>query len=130
MATQNVTESQRAAAESALAFSEDALLAQLALFDDELEPRLLEGDDETSLSLGDVRARGRAVLNRNKEKLRRAICEDFQMCRKLGDPDWQNNVTLVEYLGDWLIPVIPGLPTYAIAALLCHRGFRKFCDCS
>jgi hypothetical protein len=111
---------------------EDELYARLGYQSLGLEgkPTELQLLDQFSISKLDLIVRGRAFFDRNKQRLREKICDEWGYCKKRG-----------EYTGDFgflmvaLVPVVArglGLPTYLIA-VLCTLAFKyglnKLCEC-
>jgi hypothetical protein len=61
--------------------------------------------------------------------LEQKVCEEWQMCRMIGDPDFDDAAKLVVVVGDAVATTVTGVPPVLVAAIIVRMGVRSFCDC-
>lgn len=111
---------------------EDDLYAKLGYQTLGLEERPTELQllDQFSITKLELIVRGRSFFDRNKQRLRKQICDEWGYCKKRADYTVDSG-----FLIGALVPVVAprlDLPTYLLA-VLCTLAFKygldKLCEC-
>jgi hypothetical protein len=64
-----------------------------------------------------------------QEPVYKKLCQDWDLCKKIGDPIVSDQIGLVVVIADVIAPVVVGLPLFLISSILIKIGLRKFCNC-
>lgn len=57
------------------------------------------------------------------------ICQEWELCQKIDEPVFADNVNLVMAVADVISPLVIGFPPFLIASLLVKIGLMAFCKC-
>jgi hypothetical protein len=72
---------------------------------------------------------GRKWFAAVRGRLEQTLCAEWQVCRLLDDPRFQDRATLVVILGDAIAVHVGGLPPVLVASIIVKMGVRDFCAC-
>ena len=73
--------------------------------------------------------KGRKIFADLHSKLFQHVCVEYEMCKKLDDPAFQDPVYLVTALADVISSLTIGIPPFLMATILVRIGLRDFCKC-
>ena len=113
---------ERERAEKFLRLDEDQLYS--------LIPTYLDEYRETSFSPSGQREAGMTWFAAVRLSLEHKVCEEWQMCKRINDPNFQDVTNLVLVIGDAVTTVIAGVPPFLVASIIVRIGVRNFCSCS
>jgi hypothetical protein len=94
-----------------------------------IPPYLLEFDGTVFQTEGQVEA-GRRWFAALRPRLEQKLCDEWQMCKKIDDPDFEDAAKVVVILGDALATVVAGVPPVLVSSIIVRIGLRRFCDCT
>lgn len=113
--------------------AEHRRVQQYLLLDEEqlfsLIPPYLSEYERASFSPEGQQETGRTWFEAARGSLERQLCEEWQMCRMLGKPEFDDATNLVIVIGDAIATTVTGVPPVLIAAIIARIGVRRFCDC-
>lgn len=112
---------ERERAEKYLLLSEDQLYS--------LIPPHLPEYEGTFFSPEGQREAGQKWFASVRSRLEQTVCEEWQMCRRIDDPDFEDAAKLVVVIGDAASTVVVGVPPVLVASIIVRMGVRNFCDC-
>jgi hypothetical protein len=93
-----------------------------------LPPYLSEYAD-TSFSPDGQREAGRSWFEAARGSLEQQLCQEWQMCRMLGEPEFDDTTNLVIVIGDAIASKAAGIPPVLVGAIIARIGVRRFCNC-
>jgi hypothetical protein len=94
-----------------------------------LIPPYLHEYDGTSFSPDGQREAGRKWFEAVRGSLERRLCDEWQMCRKLGSPELNDATSLVIVIGDAIAATVTGVPPVLVGTIIARIGVRRFCGC-
>jgi hypothetical protein len=121
MPAAQLTSAQREKVEQYLFVDEDQLWS--------LIPPYLEAYADTHFSPEGQADAGREWFEALRATLQRRLCDEWQLCRKLGQPELSDTTNLVVVIGDAIATHVRGVPPVLVAAIIVRMGARRFCVC-
>lgn len=122
MQIREFTPGERERAEKFLLLDEDQLYS--------LIPPYLDEYQGTSFAPEGQREAGRTWFAAVRGRLEHKLCEEWQMCKMLGDANFQDATNLVLVIGDAVTTVTTGVPPFLVSSIIVRMGVRNFCGCS
>src|SRR5262245_18152614 len=95
-----------------------------------LIPQYLEEYQGTLFAPDGQREAGRTWFAAIRVRLEHTVCEEWQMCRRINDPNFEDMAKLVLVIGDAVTTVTTGVPPFLVASIIVRMGLRNFCGCS
>ncbi|MEM8610647.1 MAG: hypothetical protein AAGF93_01420 [Cyanobacteria bacterium P01_H01_bin.105] len=74
--------------------------------------------------------KGKKIFQSVRDPIHEKLCQDWNLCEKIDDPNLGDQMNLVVTLADIISPMVIGLPPFLISSILIKMGLRKFCNCS
>jgi len=108
--------------ENYLFLDEDNLYSLLPQYDSEYKGAYFSPEGQ--------RAAGKKLFQSLQEQLNEKLCKEWDMCKKISDPIFEDSMKLVIVIGDVIATTVIMLPPILIATILVKIGVRKFCHCS
>ena len=108
--------------ENYLSLDEDMLYSLLPQYDAQYDGQYFSPDAQISA--------GKQIFQSLQEKLNQKICIEWDMCKKINDPVFEDSLKLVIVIGDAIATKILMVPPILIASILVKIGVRSFCHCS
>lgn len=108
--------------ENYLFLDEDILYSLLPQYDSQYDATVFSPDGQTNA--------GKQIFQSLREKLDQKICKEWDMCKKINDPVFEDSMKLVIVIGDALATTVLMVPPILIASILVKIGIRSFCHCS
>ena len=93
-----------------------------------IPPYLTEYDGARFSPEGQQEA-GRMWFEAIRGSVEQKLCNEWQMCRRIGDPEFSDATNLVVVIGDALATQVTGVPPVLVAAIIVRIGVRRFCSC-
>src|SRR4051794_7115821 len=87
-----------------------------------LIPTYLSEYERTVFSPDGQREAGRTWFEAARGSLERRLCEEWQICRKLGRPEFEDATNLVIVIGDAIATTVTGVPPVLVAAIIARIG--------
>jgi hypothetical protein len=72
---------------------------------------------------------GKNKFQELKQRLYVKICKEWDICKKIDHPMFDDELNLVVVIGDAISTVSMSIPPFLIASIILKIGLRKFCDC-
>lgn len=94
-----------------------------------LIPPHLREYDGTAFSPDGQREAGATWFAAQRTRLEARVCDDWQMCKAIDDPRFEDAAKLVVVIGDAVAAAVTGVPPVLVASIIVRMGLRNFCNC-
>jgi hypothetical protein len=75
------------------------------------------------------RQAGKAWFAARRGELEQKVCDEWQMCKRIEDPTFEDAAKLVIVVGDAIATIVGGVPPVLVASIIARIGLRTFCHC-
>lgn len=78
-----------------------------------------------------VKKEGEKWFSKQKDKLKRIVCDEIILCDKIDDPLYSDRINLIIAMADSILisKYYVNYPVVLISVLICKIGVKEFCDC-
>jgi hypothetical protein len=63
------------------------------------------------------------------ERLQRKLCIEWDLCKKIDDKIYEDEIALITGIADIVVDIVVGVPPITVSVLLVKIGLKKFCSC-